>query len=241
LVELAAGVGSVLVGGQRMSRRSREAVNLARGLWVYWDLGPGGVEVAWTDGWFGERYRQGYEVRWTDGPTVARMRAAAEQQVHGGPAIDKLVRGRLVRYERSLSLGAWAVKLVTHVRDGGQVPDLDHPAVSETWRAGLERAEFPERARTAQEQALAGRLVKRAMRDYRQTVVAADRARTARRRPVPWAPPEVLLARSVAAEGLEGAASVAHEQDPAGAGESVVDLDRYRQTRDLGGDGRALE
>lgn len=181
LVELAAGVGSVLVGGQRMSRRSREAINLARGLWVYWGPGPGGVEVAWTDGWFGERYRQGYEA------------------------------------------------------------DLDHPAVSEAWRAGLERAEFPERARTAQEQALAGRLVERAMRDYRQTVVAADRARTAGRRPVPWAPPEVLLARAVAAEGLEGAASAANEQDPAGAGEVVVDLDRYRQTRDLGRDGRALE
>lgn len=224
-----------------MSERSREAVELARGLSAYWDLGPSGVEVAWTDAWFGGRYRQGYAVRWTDGPTVERMRTAAKRQVNGGPAIDALVADGLVGYERSLSLGAWAVKLTSRVRDGGQVPDLSRPEVSETWLGELERTEFTERARTAQDQELAGRLVERARWDYSQAAVAADRARSQGRQPARWAPLEVLLARAVAAEGLEGAASLAHDQDRADAAGVVVDLDRYRQTRDLGLDGRALE
>lgn len=229
-----------MVIGAGMSRRSRKAVKLARELWTYWGLGPGGVEVAWADRWVGGRCRQGYAIRWTDGPTVERMRAAAEQQVSGGPAIDALVRGDRVGYQRSLSLAAWAVRLVAHVRDGGQVPDLGRPTVAEAWLARLERTDFPERARTDGEQALAGRLVERALRDYRRAAVAADRARAEGRRPAPWAPPEVLLARAVATEGLEGAASVVCDQGRAGAG-VVADLDRCRRARDLGRDGRALE
>ncbi len=43
-----------------MSRRSREALALAKHLWIYWDLAAGAVEVRWTDGWFkGGVYRQG--------------------------------------------------------------------------------------------------------------------------------------------------------------------------------------
>src|SRR6266545_4821123 len=148
-----------------MSRRSREAFALAKALWTYWDLRPGAVEVRWTDDWFRGVYRQGWEIAWDDGPTVARMRQAA-LGVPAGPAIGELVRGDLVRYERSLT--AWAASLVRHVRGGGQVPQLGDPLTEEAWRAELERTEFPERARTAEEQALAGVLLRRGLRDYRQ-------------------------------------------------------------------------
>jgi hypothetical protein len=70
-----------------MSRRSREARTLARQLWTHWDLGPGGVEVRWTDGWFkGGTYRRGWEIAWDDGPTAEEMRQAA-RQVFVGPGI----------------------------------------------------------------------------------------------------------------------------------------------------------
>ncbi len=223
-----------------MSRRSREAVRLARGLSACWGLEPGGVEVLWTDGWFPVGYRQGYGIRWTDGPTVERMRLVAERQVSGEPAIDELVAQGLVRYE--LSLRAWAVKLAGHVHDGGQAPDLARPAEAEAWLAELERTEFPERARAAGEQTLASRLVEPAIRDYRRAAEAADRARVQSRRPAQWAPPEVLLARAVATEGLEGAASVAGDPDLTGAaGVVVVEPDRYRQVHGLDEDGPVLE
>ena len=151
-----------------MSKRSREAVALTEALWTYWGLTADAVEVRWTDGWFkGGTYRQGWEVAWDDGPTITRMRQAAHQ-VLAGPAIGELVHNDLVRYERYLTLTAWAVSLVRHVRDGATVPDLADPRAEEAWQETLARAEFPERARTSEEQALAGVLLRRGLRDYRQ-------------------------------------------------------------------------
>src|SRR6266487_422439 len=143
-----------------MSRRSREALALAKTLWTYWDLTPGAVEVRWTDGWFRDGHRQGWEIAWDDGPTVQRMRQAA-REVPAGPAIGELVRADLVRDERSLTLTAWAVNLVRHVRDGGQIPQLADIGVAEAWRETLECTDSPERARTVEEQALAGVLLRR--------------------------------------------------------------------------------
>src|SRR6266498_1340344 len=120
-----------------MSRRSREAVTLARHLWIYWGLAAGAVEVRWTDGWFkGGVYRQGWEIAWDDGP------------------IGELVRADRVRYQRCLTLTAWAVNLVHHARDGATVPELAEPRTEQAWRESLECVEFPERARTPEEQAL---------------------------------------------------------------------------------------
>jgi hypothetical protein len=107
-----------------MSRRSWEAVALAKILWTYWDLGPGAVEV-----------------RWTDGPTIAQMCQAA-RVVPAGPAIGELVHGDLVRYERYLTLMAWAVSLVRHVRGGGQVPQPDDSQIEEAWRERLQAQSF---------------------------------------------------------------------------------------------------
>jgi hypothetical protein len=210
-----------------MSRRSREAFALAKTLWTYWDLGPGAVEVRWTDGWFRGDYRQGWEIAWDDGPTVHRMRQSA-REVPVGPAIGELVRGDLVRYQRSLTLKAWAVSLVRHVRDGGQVPQLAKLRVEEAWRETLERTEFPERARTAEEQALAAVLVRRGLRDYRQGLAAAERAWQQDRRTVP-APllPEVLMSRALATFGLEELVALEH------AG-NVVELPRHGLDRDDG-------
>src|SRR6266545_8004364 len=144
-----------------MSRRSREAFALAKSLWTYWDLAAGAVEVRWTDGWCkGGTYRQGWEIAWDDGPTVERMRQAA-LEVPSGPAIGELVDADLVRYQRALTLTVWAVSLVRHVRDGGQALELANLRVEEAWRERLERTEFPERARTVEEQALAGVLLRR--------------------------------------------------------------------------------
>jgi hypothetical protein len=97
--------------------------------------------VRWTDGWFKDGYRQASEVAWDDGPTVERMRQAA--RVFAGPTIGELVRADLVRYQRCLTLTAWAVSLVHHVRDGATVPDLADPRAEEAWRETLQRAEFP--------------------------------------------------------------------------------------------------
>ena len=158
-----------------MSKRSREARALAKALWTYWDLLPGAVEVRWTDGWFRGGHRWGWEIAWDDGPTEHRMRQAAHE-VPTGAGIGELIRAELVRYQRSLTLTAWAVSLVRHVRDGGQVPHLVNLRVEEAWRETLERTEFPERARTAEEQALAEVLLRRALRNYRQGLAAAERA-----------------------------------------------------------------
>jgi len=192
-----------------MSRRSREAFALAKSLWTYWCVGPGGVEVRWTDGWFrGGTYRQGWEIAWDDGPTVHRMRQAA-RHAPAGPAIGELVRGDLVRYQRSLTLTAWAVSLVRHVRDGGQVPRLADLRVEEAWRETLERTEFPERARSVKEQALAAVLLGRGLRDYRQDLAAAERAWQQERRTLPAPPlPEVLMSRALASFGLEELAAL---------------------------------
>ncbi len=212
------------------SRRSREAFALAKALWTYWDLRPGAVEVRWTDDWFRGGYRQGWEIAWDDGPTVARMRQAA-RDVPTGPAIGELVRGDLVRYQRLLTLTAWAVSLVHHVRDGGQVPQLVDLRVEEAWRETLECMEFPERARTAEEQALAGVLVRRGLRDYRQGVAAAERTWFEERRTVPAPPlPEVLMGRALATFGLD--ALVALEQAT-----NVIELPHHGLDR---GDGLGL-
>jgi hypothetical protein len=192
-----------------MSRRSREAFTLAKALWTHWDLGPGGVEVRWTDAWFkGGTYRQGWEIAWDDGPTIQRMRQAA-LKAPTGPAIGELVHADLVRYERSLTLTAWAVSLLRHLRDGGQTPHLADPHVEEAWRDELERTEFPERARTPEEQALAEMLLRRGLRDYREGVAAAERAWHQHRRTVPAPPmPEVLMGRALATFGLDALAAL---------------------------------
>jgi hypothetical protein len=210
-----------------MSKRSQEAVTLARHLWIYWGLAAGAVEVRWTDGWFkGGVYRQGWEVAWDDGPTITRMRQAAH--VFAAPAIGELVHGDLVRYERYLTLTAWAVSLVDHVRDGGQVPDLADPRAEEAWRETLARIEFPERARTSEEQALAGVLLRRGLRDYRQARAAVERAWVEDRRRLPASPmPEVLMGRALATFGLE--ALVALEQAT-----NVVELPFHGVDRDDG-------
>src|SRR6266536_5657893 len=169
-----------------MSKRSREALALAKRLGTFWDLGPGAVEVRWTDGWFRGRHLQGWKIAWDDGPTLERMRRAA-LEVPAGPAIGELVRADLVRYQRALSLAAWAGSLVRHVHDGGQVPDLGDVRVEEAWREMLERTDFPERARTPQEQTLAEVLVRRGLRDYHHGVAAAERAWQQHRRTVPGA------------------------------------------------------
>jgi hypothetical protein len=211
-----------------MSKRSREAVALAKHLWTYWDLAAGVVEVRWTDGWFkGGVYRQGWEIAWDDGPTVERMRQAAHQ-VLTGPAIGELVQGDMVRYERSLTLTAWAVSLVRHVRDGGQVPDLADPRGEEAWRESLARTEFPERARTPEEQALAGVLLRRGLRDYRQARAAVERAWQQERRALPAPPmPEVLMVRALATFGLEELAALEQASN-------VIELLRHGVDRDDG-------
>ena len=211
-----------------MSRRSREAFALAKHLWTYWHLGPGAVEVRWSDGWFkGGTYRQGWEIAWEDGPTVVWMRQAA-LRVPVGPAIGGLVHDDLVRYQRSLTLTAWAVSLVRHVRDGGQVPDLANPRVEEAWRESLERMRFPECARTPGEQVLAGVLLWRGLREHRQARAAAERAWQQERHTAPAPPmPEVLMARALTTFGLD--ALVALEQAT-----NVVELPRHGLDRDDG-------
>ena len=213
-----------------MSRRSREAFALAKTLWTYWDLERGAVEVRWTDGWFRGGYRRDWEIAWDDGPTVARMRQAA-REIPAGLAIGELVSGGLVRYERSLTLTAWAVSLVHHVRDGGQIPQLAVARVEEAWRATLQRTEFLERARSIEEQVLAGVLLRRGLHDYRQGLAAAERAWHEERRTMPATPlPEVLMSRALATFGLDALAALEH------AG-NVVELPHYGLDR---GDGLGL-
>ncbi len=155
------------------------------------------------------------------------MRQAAHQ-VSAGPAIRELVHGDLVRYQRSLTLTAWAVSLARHVRDGGQVPKLADPRTQEAWRETLECTDFPERARTAEEQTLAGVLLRRGLRDYRQGRAAAECAWQQDRRTVPGPPlPEVLMSRALATFGLD--TLVALEQ----AG-NVIELPRHGLDRDDG-------
>jgi hypothetical protein len=140
---------------------------------------------------------------------MQRMRQAA--QAFAAPSIGELVRADLVRYQRCLTLTAWAGRLVRHVRDGGQVPDLADPRIEEAWRETLARAEFPERARSSEEQALAGVLLRRGRRDYRQARAAVERAWAEERRTLPAPPmPEVLMGRALATFGLD--ALVALEQ-----------------------------
>jgi hypothetical protein len=186
-----------------MSSRSRQANKLARGLEACWGLGPGAVQVVWDQDWRAGRWRWGYRVEWADGPTVGRMRLAARTAVSGGPGIDELVARDLVRFQRSLSPLAWAVKLAGRLRDGGPVPDLAQPAVAERWQAELEAREFPERARTPAEQTLARRLVEHARSAYAKAVAERDRTLALGERP-PAVPPLVeLLGRTAAAWRLE--------------------------------------
>jgi hypothetical protein len=210
-----------------MSRRSREASTLAKHLCIYWGLPADAVEVRWTDGWFRRgTYRQGWEVAWDDGPTVERMRQAAE--VFAGPAIGELVRDDLVGYERSLTLTAWAVRLVRHVRDGGQAPRLGDPRTEEAWRETLVHTEFPERARTPEEQALAGALLRRGLRDYHKARAAVERTWVEERRTLTAPPmPEVLMGRALATFSLD--ALVVLEQAT-----NVVELPSHGVGRDDG-------
>ena len=64
-------------GGRGVSTRSREAPRLARGLWAWWELPAGSVEVRWSAGWVRDGYAWSWEVAWCAGPTVQRMRDAA--------------------------------------------------------------------------------------------------------------------------------------------------------------------
>jgi hypothetical protein len=183
--------------------------------------------VRWTDGWFRGGYRQGWEIAWDDGPTVARMRQAAHQ-VPAGPAIGELVHEDRVRYERSLTLTAWAVSLVRHVRDGDHVPELADLRVEQAWREGLERTEFPERAGSAEEQTLAGVLLRRGLHDYRQARAAVERTWFEERRSMPGPPmPEVLMGRALATFGLDALAAL----EQAG---NVVELPLHSLDRDTG-------
>jgi hypothetical protein len=68
-----------------MSSRSRQARRLARGLWTYWGLPTGAVQVVWDQDWRGGHWQWGYRVEWTDGPTTGRMRQAARTAVSAGP------------------------------------------------------------------------------------------------------------------------------------------------------------
>jgi hypothetical protein len=210
-----------------MSRRSREALTLAKHLWTYWRLGPGGVEVRWTDGWFRGRYRQGWEIAWDDGPTIQRMRQAA-LKAPVGRAIGELVHADMLGYQRSLTLTAWAVRLVRHVHNGGHAPDLADMRVEEAWRDELHRTEFPEHARTGEEQALAEMLLRRGLRDYRQGLAAVERAWVEQRRTLPAPPmPEMLMARALTTFGLDALAAL--EQ-----ADNVVELPRRGLDRDDG-------
>jgi hypothetical protein len=210
-----------------MSRRSREALTLAKHLWTHWRLAPGGVEVRWTDGWFRGRYRRGWEIAWDDGPTIQRMRQAA-LKAPVGQAIGELVHAGLVGYQRSLTLTAWAVRLVHHVHNGGQVPDLADVRVEEAWRDELQRTEFPEHAPTAEEQALAEMLLRRGLHDYHQGLAAAECAWIEQRRSLPAPPiPEVLMARALTTFGLDALAALEQASN-------VVELPRHGLDRDDG-------
>jgi len=195
-----------------VSTRSREAARLARGLWAWWELPAGSVEVRWSAGWVRDGYAWSWEVAWCDGPTVARMRHVAVHEVSGGPGIDTLVRGGRVRYQRGLSLTALAVKLVTHVRLGGSPPGLGDAWQAGAWQQELEQTDFPERARSPGEQALAGLLVARGLADYQGALAAWDRARAEGRRAGAPPLPQVLLCQAVAAYGLDGLAALAQAE-----------------------------
>jgi len=195
-----------------VSTRSREAARLARGLWAWWELPAGSVEVRWSAGWVRDGYGWSWEVAWCDGPTVQRMRHVAVDEVSGGLGIDALVRGGRVRYQRGLSLTALAVKLVTHVRSGGSPPDLGDAWQAEAWQEELEQTDVPERARSPAEQALAALLVARGLADYLGALAAWDRARAEGRRAVAPPLPQVLMCRAVAAYGLDGLAAVAQAE-----------------------------
>jgi hypothetical protein len=223
-------------GGRGVSRRSREAATLARGLWTWWAMPPGSVEVRWTNGWYPDRWRWGWEVAWCDGPTVERIRHAAVHEVSGGSGIDALVRGGRVRYERGLSLAAFAVKLVTHVRSGGEIPELGDAWQAEAWQQELEQTDFPERAQSSEEKALAGLLVAWGLADYRRALAEWDRARAQGRRAVapPLPPvlmcravapplPPVLMCRAVAAYGLDGLVALAQAEVALAARRSLDD------------------
>ena len=195
-----------------MSTRSREAARLAWGLWAWWELPAGSVEVRWSAGWVRDGYAWSWEVAWCDGPAVERMRHVAVHEVSGGPGIDTLVRGGQVRYQRGLSLTALAVKLVTHVRSGGNPPDLGDARQAEAWQEELEQTDFPERARSPEEQALAGLLVARGLADYRRALAAEDRARAEGRRVVAPPLPQLLMCQAVTAYGLDGLAALAQAE-----------------------------
>jgi hypothetical protein len=155
------------------------------------------------------------------------MRQAAHT-VPPSPAIGELVHADLVRYQRSLTLAAWAVSLVRHMHDGGQAPELADSRVEEAWRAELERTEFPERARTAQEHALAEVLLRRGLRDYRECRAGAERAWHEQRRTLPAPPmPGVLMSRALATFGLDALAAL----EQAG---NVIELPHHGLDRDNG-------
>ena len=208
--------GPGLVGGEEgdggVSTRSREAARLARGLWAWWELPAGSVEVRWSAGWVRDGYGWSWEVAWCDGPTVERMRHVAVHEVSGGPGIDALVRGGRVRYQRGLSLTAVAVKLITDGRAGGSPPDLGDAWQAGAWQQELERTDFPERARSPGEQALAGLLVARGLADYQRALAAWDRARAEGRRAVAPPLPQVLMCQAVVTYGLDGLAALAQAE-----------------------------
>jgi hypothetical protein len=133
-----------------MPRRSREALAVAKHLCTYWDLGPGAVEVRWTDGWFkGGAYRQGWEIAWDDGRTVQRMRQAA-RQVPAGPTIGDLVRAERAWSEErrtlpaplpevlmSHALATFGLDALMALEHAGNVIKLPHHGLNRDDRLGL--------------------------------------------------------------------------------------------------------
>jgi hypothetical protein len=93
------------------------------------------------------------------------------------------------------------------------VPELTDAGQAEAWQDALEQADFPERARSPEEQALAGLLVARGLADYQRALAAWDRARVKGCRvPAPGLP-AVLLCQAVAAFGLDGLVGLAQAEE----------------------------
>jgi hypothetical protein len=96
------------------------------------------------------------------------------------------------------------------------------------WREALGRTEFPQRARTPEEQAPAGVLLRRGLRDDRQARATVELAWIEERRILSAPPmPEVLISRALAALGLDALAALEHATN-------AVELPCYGVDRDDG-------
>jgi hypothetical protein len=75
-----------------------------------------------------------------------------------------------------------------------------------------EQTDFPERARSPEEQALAGLLVARGLSDYQRALAAWDRARAEGRRAVAPPLPQALMCQAVVTYGLDGLTALAQAE-----------------------------